>query len=140
MTQIEKNLAGKAASIKRVSEELNKGEDDLTGWAEARGDGFFLTPDDAVVSKLRTVSDWVSVNGYQPGAVVTFLQAADCWLVAHALAHNCTVVTHEVHANTTQKIKIPNACDNFSIHCVNPFEMLRREQARFVLGSGREVT
>lgn len=97
---VEKNHAGKVASIKEVAEELNKGEDDPTDWAEARGDDFFLKPDDAVVSKLRTVSDWVSVNGYQPGTVATFLQVADCWLFTHALAHNCTVVMHEVRADS----------------------------------------
>ena len=33
-----------------------------------------------------------------------------------------------------QKIKIPDACIGLGVRCVTPFEMLRREQARFVLG------
>lgn len=78
-------------------------------------------------------------NEYQPAAINTFLKGADYLLVAHAFAHNCTVVTHEVTANTKRKIKIPNACIGLGLDCVSPYEMLRRERARFVLGLGREV-
>ncbi len=59
------------------------------------------------------------------------------WLFAHALAQDCTVVTHEVPADSTRKIKIPNACIGLDLHCVSPYEMLRKERARFVLASGR---
>jgi len=136
---VEQNQAGKVASIEKVSDELHAGEDDLANWAEARGNDFFLSPDGAVVPALRTVSDWAGSNGYQPAAIATFLQVADYWLVAHALAHNCTIVTHEVPADTIRKIKIPNACIGLGIRCVSPYEMLRRERARFVLGPGRAV-
>ena len=44
-----------------------------------------------------------------------------------------TVVTHEVPAETGRKIKIPNACLGLGIQCLSPYEMLRRERARFVL-------
>ena len=79
------------------------------------------------------MSGWVSGSGYQPAAVSTFLQVADYWFVAHALAHNCTVVTHEVPADTIYKIKIPNACIGLGLRCMNPYDMLRLERARFVL-------
>ena len=65
----------------------------------------------------------------------TFLQVADYYLVAHALAHKHTVVTHEVPAASTKKIKIPNVCIGLGIKCMNPYEMLRHERARFVLGA-----
>lgn len=136
---VAQNQAGKVASTEKVGDELHAGEDELATWAEARGDDFFLRPDGAVVPALRTVSDWASSNGYQPAAVATFLQVADYWLVAHALAHDCTVVTHEVPADTIRKIKIPNACIGLGLRCISPYEMLRRERARFVLGPGREV-
>ena len=132
---VEQNGAGRVASIEKVADELYAGGDELADWATARGDGFFLTPDKAVVPALRTVGDWASGNEYQPAAVATFLQVADYWLVAHALAHRCTVVTHEIPANTTAKIKIPNACIGLDVPCMNPYQMLRRERARFVLGA-----
>jgi hypothetical protein len=65
--------------------------------------------------------------------VATFLRVADYWLVAHALAKQYVVVTHEVPAQSVRKIKIPNACIGLGIQCVSPYDMLRRERARFVL-------
>lgn len=136
---IAQNDADQVASIEKVADELYAGADDLSDWASARGDTFFLRPDDAVLPALRTVSNWASSQNYEPAAVATFLQVADYWLVAHALAHQCIVVTHEVPADTTRKIKIPNACIGLGLHCVSPYEMLRRERARFVLGPAKEV-
>lgn len=137
---MEQNRTGRVASIQKVADELHAGADELADWAAARGEGFFLRPDKAVVSALSTVSDRASGSGYQPAAVATFLQVADYWLVAHALAHNCTVVTHEVPADTARKVKIPNACIGLGVPCMNPYEMLRRERARFVLGPGVAVS
>ena len=131
---VEQNSAGTVASIQKVADELHAGDDELTEWAAGRGGKFFLPPDDAVLPALRTVSNWASGNGYHPAAIATFLQVADYWLIAHALAHKCIVVTHEVPADTASKIKIPNACVGLDIRCMNPYEMLRRERAKFVLG------
>lgn len=136
---VERNSAGKVASIEKVANELQAGDDELAKWAAARGDEFFLPPDDAVSSKLSAVSDWARGERYQPGAVATFLQVADYWLVAHALAHKCIIVTHEVPADTKSKIKIPNACIGLNLRCMNPYEMLRSERARFILGPGRDA-
>jgi hypothetical protein len=71
--------------------------------------------------------------GYEPAAVATFLQDADYYLVAHARARHHVVVTHEVVAHSTKKIKIPNACIGVGVRYVTPFEMLRAERARFVI-------
>jgi hypothetical protein len=68
---------------------------------------------------------------WKKGAV--FSQVADYYLVAHALAHGHTVVTHEIASTSTKKIKIPDACIGLGIKCMTPFEILRRERARFVL-------
>ena len=59
---------------------------------------------------------------------------ADYYLIAHALAHGHTVVTHEVSSASTKRIKIPNACIGVGLKCMTPYEMLRVERARFVLG------
>ena len=64
----------------------------------------------------------------------TFLQVADYYLVAQARAGGHTVVTHEVPSASTRKIKIPDACIGLGIKCMTPYEMLRSERARFVLG------
>jgi hypothetical protein len=41
----------------------------------------------------------------------------------------------EVPASSSKKIKIPNACIGLGVKCMTPFEMLRNERARFVLGA-----
>ena len=84
---------------------------------------------------LGKVSAWATGQHYEPAAVNTFLQVADYYLVAYALAHGHTVVTHEIASTSTKKIKIPDACIGLGIKCMTPFEMLRRERARFILGS-----
>lgn len=124
--------AGTVFSTERVGNELTAGGDDLANWAQQRP-GLFLQPDAAVVPSLQTTSLWASREGYEPAAVATFLQVADYFLVAHAHAHGHIVVTHEVVAHSTEKIKIPNACIGLGVKSMTPYEMLRAEQARFVL-------
>lgn len=131
------NHEGKVASIEKVSDELRAGGDELAEWAEARGDTFFLPADSAVLPALDKVSHWASGQNYGWAAIATFLQLADYWLIAHALAHNYVVVTREVPAQTIRKIKIPNARIGLNVRCISPYQILRQEKARFVLGSRR---
>lgn len=128
------NDAQRLFSIEKVGDEIEAGEDELADWAAQRGSGFFLKPDAAMLPAFGTVSTWVTCQSYEPAAVNTFLQVADYYLVAHALAHGSVVVTHEIASPSTKKIKIPNVCIGLGIKCMTPFEMLRHERARFVLG------
>ena len=128
------NVAGRVFSIEKVGDEVEAGGDELATWAADRGPGFFVKPDAAMLPALSKVSAWATGQHYEPAAVNTFLQIADYYLVAYALAHGHTVVTHEIASTSTKKIKIPNACIGLGIKCMTPFEMLRRERARFVLG------
>lgn len=136
---VSKNQDGLVASIDKVSDELQAGDDDLSVWANDRDGSFFLKPDDSVLPALSSVSTWATGQNYASAAISTFLQVADYWLVAHALAHECIVVTHEVPTDSVRKIKIPNACIGLGIKCVSPYEMLRRERARFVLGAAQRM-
>jgi Domain of unknown function (DUF4411) len=121
-------------SVEKVQYELVGGADELADWANVRGEEFFLAPDSGVLSSLSQASQWASAGGYEAVAVSTFLQAGDYYLVAHAHAYGHVVVTHEIAANSTRKIKIPNACIGLGVKCMTPYEMLRVERARFVLG------
>jgi hypothetical protein len=132
---IASNAAGLVLSTEKVGDEIEAGGDELSAWANGRGAGFFVKPDAAILPALGTVSTWATGQSYEPAAVNTFLQVADFYLVAHALAHGYTVVTHEIASASTKKIKIPNACIGLGIKCMTPFEMLRRERARFILGT-----
>lgn len=131
---IANNAAGTVFSVEKVGDEVQAVADELSQWAAARGDGFFLRPDAAVLPSLGAVSAWATGQRYEPSAVSTFLQVADYYLVSHAHASGHTVVTHEVPSASTRKIKIPDACISLNIRCITPYEMLRRERARFILG------
>ena len=128
------NTGGKVFSIEKVGDEIEAGGDELAAWAAQRGPDFFLKPDAAILPALGQVSSWATSQRYDPAAVSTFLQVADYYLVAHALARQHTVVTHEIASTSTKKIKIPDACIGLGIKCVTPFDMLRHERARFILG------
>ena len=114
---------------------LTQGNDELTQWARGPGRRLFLHTDAVVAASLGKVSQWATSQRYEPAAINTFFQSGDYYLVAHALARQCVVVTHEVPSISTRRIKIPNACMGLSIQFMTPYEMLRREQARFVLGN-----
>ena len=130
---VARNTTGNVFSIERVADEIEAGGDELAQWAADRGPAFFVKPDAAILTSLPRVSTWVIEQRYEPAAINTFLQVADYYLVAHALAHGLTVVTHEKASTSTKKVKIPESCIGLGIKCMTPFEMLRRERARFVL-------
>lgn len=102
---IAENTAQQVFSIEKVGDEINAGGDELSDWAAQRGAEFFLQPDPAMLPSLASVSTWATGQGYDPAAVNTFLQVADYYLVAHALAHKYTVVTHEKADSSTKKIR-----------------------------------
>lgn len=134
---IAQNHAGRVFSIEKVGDEVQAGADELSQWAADRGDGFFLKPDPMVFPSLASVSRWVSGQKYDMAAISTFLQIADYYLVSHAHASGYTVVTHERPRASPKIIKIPDVCIGMAIKCMTPFEMLRRERARFVLGPSK---
>lgn len=124
---------GTLFSVEKVREEIGHGTDSLVVWATSRPDSFFVAPDDRTQAAFGTVSQWATSQNYTERAVGEFLSKADFYLVAHALAHSLTLVTHERAANTPNKVKIPNACVALGVNTVDPFEMLRREGATFIL-------
>ncbi|MGD1148593.1 MAG: DUF4411 family protein [Thermoanaerobaculaceae bacterium] len=128
------NNAGRVFSIEKVGDELEAGEDELSSWALQQGPGFFLPPDAATLPALQRVSTWVNSQHYSPAAASTFFQVADYYLVAYALAHSHVVVTHEKPSDSVNKVKVPEPCIGLGIKCMTPFQMLRHERARFVLG------
>ena len=131
---VAENAAEKLFSIEKVGDEVLAIEDDLSLWAGERGSEFFLRPDATMFPALAEVSTWTTSQSYEQSAISGFLQVADYYLVSHAYAGKHTVVTHEVASASTKKIKIPDVCIGMDIKCMTPYEMLRRERARFVLG------
>ena len=134
---IDQNETRAVYTIDKVADEIAAGSDELSTWMASQKPGFFRRTDGSIVPQFSRVSAWVMGQGYEPAAISTFLQVADYYLVAHALSGNHTVVTHEVPANSNKRIKIPNVCAGLDLRFMTPYEMLRKEKARFVLGCGK---
>ncbi|MGD9598656.1 MAG: DUF4411 family protein [Steroidobacteraceae bacterium] len=120
-------------SIDKVADELEAVADELTEWACGPGETLFRKTPAALAPQFTQVSTWATSQQYTPAAVNQFLQAADFYLVAHALAGQHIVVTNEVISPSPHRIKIPNACIGLGVRFMTPYQMLRIEKARFVL-------
>lgn len=97
---------------------------------------FFLQPDHKTLNELDKVGNVVGKK-HDRFAIKIFMENADSILIAHALAHDYTVVSQEVIKPTKAKIKIPCVCDYLSVECNDTFKMLREEGARFILEAHR---
>jgi hypothetical protein len=125
---------GNVLSIDKVADEIEAGQDDVSVWAKEQGHMLFKRMPPTLAEQFTQVSTWITAQQYTPAAVNTFLTAADYYLIAYALAGNHIVVTHEVHSNSPARIKIPNVCIGLGVRFMTPYQMLRIEKARFVLG------
>lgn len=121
---------GQIKSIDRVRDEISRGNDELSVWANGEfHDSFESTNDSNVFAQYVEIMKWSQEQGqYNSAAKAEFARAenADPWLVAYALVKGCTVVTHEVaDTNIKRKIPIPNVCDAFGVEYTDTYHMLR---------------
>ncbi|MDE2644243.1 MAG: DUF4411 family protein [Bacteroidota bacterium] len=130
---IQTNLEGKVFSIEKVYEEISQQEDQLYEWAQNRKGEFFLENPPDIDGHLKHVTDCVNRGNYKPTAIEEFLKSADYYLIGYALFSDFRIVTHEVPRSRKGRIKIPSVCQVLGVECITPFDMLRQENARFVL-------
>jgi hypothetical protein len=128
------NAAGRVHSIQKGLAEWVPG-DDVAEWAAARAEGVFLPLQASDASAIGQVAAWAHAGDFTAAAASEFLNIADSQLVAVARARRLTDVTHEVPSNSKRRIKVPTACIALGVSYASPHEMLRKEKARFVLGS-----
>jgi len=131
---LDNHAAGRVFSIDKVADEIAAGDDELTDWMRNHGNDLFVKTGAAVAAQLGAVSTWATQQQYEPAAISTFLQVADYYLIAHALADGHVVVTHEVPANSREAHQDSECLHRPESALHTPYEMLRRERARFVLG------
>lgn len=83
---------------------------------------------------MSRVAAVVQQGGFRSHAMNDFMNGADPFVIAYAMAHNHTVVTHEVHIQgAVRKVRIPTICQSLNVPCIRTFDMLRNENVRFVL-------
>ena len=128
------NQAGKLLSIEAVLDDLSDAGDELSDWAKAREEGFFVSATERDLPALGQVTQWINDHQVYTGAgKQTFLNCSDYFVVSQALAGGHTVITHEKPENSIKRIKIPNVCVAMNIKYMTCWQMLRTERARFVL-------
>ena len=119
--------SGQISCSAQVYDELLEGQDDLEGWArDRRSQGLFVEPDAEVQEAYRDVVAHVVQRYPDNQARRRFLNRADPWVIAHAIAKGCTVVTLEMRdPEISQQVKIPNVCDQLNVSSINTYQMLR---------------
>jgi len=127
-------LGDEIKSIEKVYDELAVGNDDLAGWVKARrNEGRFLAVDTDIQNAFRRIVADVNAADYRADAQRKFLAGADPWLVATALAHGATVVTHENHEpQVKRRVPLPNVCRRFNVAFTDLFTLLAGQDVVFV--------
>lgn len=118
--------AGALRSPQNVLDEIAESKDALTTWAKGLGSDLFVQAAKDEQQAVGNISQYV-LGAYPQPEANSFLARADPWVIAHALINQGTVVTQEVRvAANSQKVKIPNVCDQFKVPCISTYDLLRR--------------
>lgn len=128
--------AGKISSVSLVYKELVEFGDDLSKWAKERPNHFLPVDDSSTQITFTQIATFVmDMPLPKQTEKIRFLDGADPWLIAKAHATRQIVVTHEVLVpSTSQKIKIPNICQQFNVPYISAFDLLDTLNAKLVLG------
>lgn len=115
-----------------VYHEIINGEDDLAEWMKARHPSpLFQEPTTQEQQIMTDISHYVS-RTYTREEAEAFLDGADPWVIAQAIASGAKVVTMEkLVGPDSKKVKIPNICREFGVAWCDTITMLKELNARF---------
>ena len=127
--------SGVVAICHQVGEELLNGKDALKDWArKLRDKGVFVMPDSETFAALARVSNYVNGH-YVPHQAADFLAGADPWVIANAMAHGGTIVSHEApdtHQNPNKReAKVPDVAAHFGVQTIHIKELFPALGAKF---------
>jgi len=114
-----------------VYEEITRTEDDLSKWLK----GSKIT-----IKKISEPVTFCLQRIYSTDPIHKNLvdntkarSLADPWIIAHALHEHAIVVTKEekVTALNSNRIKIPNVCENMGVRWINDFELIGELGVKF---------
>lgn len=114
-------------TIKPIESEIMAGHDELSTWFESNYTTYTYAVDSTEVQQaFAKISEHVTNNiQYKDSEKIRFLSKADPWIIAYAYVNNYVVVTHEILASGSKKVKIPDICNFLNVQYINVFEMLR---------------
>ena len=125
---VEHASTGRLLSIDRVKDDIDRGKDELTRWANGSFRRWFdTTNQNDVTQEYAVIIAWAQGQSqYTMAAKAEFARASDGWLVAYGKAKGHTVVTNETYdSSIRRRIKIPNVCRAFNVPHVDTFKLLR---------------
>jgi len=114
-----------------VYDEIIKTEDDLSSWLK-KSNIPKLSITESVTKCLKDMYNTNPIHKFLADNT-RYRSLADPWVIAHAMDTKSTVVTKEekITASNTNKIKIPNVCDNMGIPWMNDFQLIEKLQIKF---------
>jgi hypothetical protein len=124
-------IKGRIFLPQAVFDEVTRTDDDLTAWLKG-SDIPVHKVDGSVTQNLTKIYAANPVHHYLVDNTKQ-RSLADPWVIAHALSENACVVTKEekVTAPGSNRIKIPNVCDNMGVKWLNDFQMIAELGIRF---------
>lgn len=114
-----------------VYEEIVRTEDDLSKWLKGSKIPINRISEPVTICLQKIyAADPIHVNLVDNTKARSL---ADPWVIAHALHENAIVVTKEekVTAPNSNRIKIPNVCDNMGIRWINDFQFIDELDIKF---------
>lgn len=114
---------GRCSMTRQAYEELLKVDDECAPWAKAQP-GFVQDTTDDELAVVDTITN------QHPGWVQEALNAADPFIIAHAVEQELVVVTFERRKGQgvlDHNLKIPNVADEWEVQCVTFQGLARRE-------------
>jgi len=125
-------------SVDKIQQEIvnprEKKPDQLHEWSSNNfGKYFNRTDAQAVFNNYGKIQQWANDSDhFTDAAKDEFARNADSWLIAYAMANNCTIVTHETYRpDAKRRIFIPVVCEAFKVDYMDTFEMLRKLKVKF---------
>jgi len=122
---------GRIFIAEEVFNEITRTEDDLCKWLKAS-----KIPVRSIDANVTKCLQDIYAKDPSHKTLVDNTKArslADPWVIAHAISEGATVVTKEekVTALNSNRIKIPNVCDNMGVDWINDFEFISELNIQF---------
>ena len=114
-----------------VFTEIEKKDDDLLNWLKKSSIPVHPNTEKVTLS-LKNIFDSNPLHQRLVDSIKG-RSVADPWVIAHAITENAVVVTKEgkLTANNSQRIRIPNVCENMGIRCIDDFEFIKEVGIKF---------
>lgn len=113
-----------------VNKEIIKTDDALSNWLK-KSNIEVLQPDEEVQRYLKEIFEFNPIHRKLVDNTKN-RSLADPWVIAHAMKEKAVVVTKESKVTTsTDKIRIPNVCDNMGIEWIDDFQFIAETNINF---------